>query len=156
VLFSDVVGSTERASALGDARWKRLIERHDKAARSCVGRRGGTIIKKTGDGVLATFPSTTSAVRAAGELRSAMLDNGLEVRIGIHAGDVDRRDDDLSGIALHIANRIAALAQPSEILVSRTVVDLTAGSGLQFVARGERELKGVPGSWPIFGVLPSD
>jgi class 3 adenylate cyclase len=155
VLFSDVVASTEQASLLGGERWKRLLDRHDELARSCVGRRGGTVIKTTGDGVLATLPSAISAIRAAQELRAALGNEGLGVRIGLHVGDVDRRGDDISGLAVNIAARIMHLAAPGEILVSRTATDLVVGSTIAFVDRGEHELKGVSGTWQLFGVSPA-
>lgn len=155
VLFSDVVASTEQASALGGERWKRLLDRHDELARRCVGRRGGAVIKTTGDGVLAILPSAISAIRAGQELRAALGEEGLDVRVGIHVGDVDRRGDDISGLAVNIAARIMHLAAPGEILVSRTVTDLIAGSTIDFADRGDHELKGVPGAWGLFSVTPA-
>jgi class 3 adenylate cyclase len=115
----------------------------------------GRIVKPTGDGILATFDGPARAVRCAAELLAAAAQQGITLRAGLHTGEIEIRPTDVTGIAVHIANRIAALADPSEILVSRTVVDLTAGSGLQFEPRGDHQLKDVPGSWPIFGVLPS-
>jgi class 3 adenylate cyclase len=120
-----------------------------------VGEYRGRVVKSTGDGILATFDGPARAVRCATEIIDAARQQGITLRAGLHTGEIEIRPTDVIGIAVHTANRIAALADPSEILVSRTVVDLTAGSGLQFEPRGERELKGVPGSWPIFGVLPS-
>jgi len=153
VLFSDVVASTEQASALGGERWKRLLDRHDELARTCVGRRGGTVVKTTGDGILAILPSAISSVRAAQELRTALAELGLDVRIGIHVGDVDRRGSDISGLAVNIAARIMHLAAAGEILVSRTVTDLIAGSTIAFADRSEHELKGVPDTWQLFAVV---
>jgi class 3 adenylate cyclase len=115
----------------------------------------GRVVKSTGDGILATFDGPARAVRCAAELIDAAAGQGITLRAGLHTGEIEIRPTDVIGIAVHTANRIAALAAPSQILVSRTVVDLTAGSGLQFQPRGEHQLKGVPGSWPIFGVLPS-
>jgi class 3 adenylate cyclase len=152
VLFSDVVASTEQASALGGEYWKRLLDRHDHVARTCVGRRGGTVIKTTGDGILATLPSALSAIHAAQELRASLTAAGLGVRIGIHVGDVDRRGDDISGLAVNIAARIMHLASPDEILASRTVTDLIADPSTTFTDRGEHELKGVPRTWRLFSV----
>jgi class 3 adenylate cyclase len=152
VLFSDVVGSTERASALGGERWKRLLDRHDHVARTCVGRRGGTVVKTTGDGVVATLPSAISALRAAQEMQAALSDEGLEVRVGVHVGDVDRRGVDISGLAVNIAARIVNIATSGEILVSSTVRQAAASAPLQFESRGEHSLKGVAGEWELFAV----
>jgi class 3 adenylate cyclase len=150
VLFSDVVASTEQAATLGGERWKRLLDRHDELARTCVGRRGGTVIKTTGDGILATLPSGISAIRAAQELQSTLAAEGLKIRIGVHVGDIDLRNDDISGLAVNIAARIMHLAAPGELLVSRTVTDLIVGSTIPIADRGEHELKGVPGTWRLF------
>jgi class 3 adenylate cyclase len=152
VLFSDVVGSTEQASAMGDARWARLLDRHDSIARSCVGRRGGRVVKFEGDAVMAVFPSAGEAVRCGVDLIAAVADVGLQVRVGIHAGDVDRRGDDLSGMAVNIAARVNARAGPGEVLVSETVPRLVTGAGLAFVDRGEHALKGLSESWRLFAV----
>jgi class 3 adenylate cyclase len=154
VLFSDLVESTSRASALGDTRWKRVLDRHDKVVRSCVARRGGTVIKTTGDGVVATLDSTVGAVRAAQELRAALGDEGLEVRVGINVGDVYRRDEDVSGLAVIIAARIMSLAGAGEILVSNAVRLAATGEPVRFEPRGERELKGVPGRWDLYTCEP--
>ena len=154
VLFTDVVGSTEQASAMGDARWARLLDRHDAVARSCVGRRGGTVVKSTGDGVMAVFPSAGEAVRCGLDLVAAVDDVGLAIRVGIHAGDVDRRGNDLSGIAVHIAARVNAVAERGEVLVSESVPRLVSGGGFEFVDRGEHALKGVPEPWRLFAVVP--
>ncbi len=152
VLFSDVVASTERVSALGGERWKRLLDRHDQVARTCVGHRGGTVIKTTGDGIVATLPSAISAVRAAQELRAALGDEGLDVRVGLHVGDVDHRGDDISGLAVNIAARIMHVAAPGEILVSSTVRLAAAAAPVQFQIRGQHPLKGVAGDWELFAV----
>ena len=150
VLYSDLVASTDRATALGDARWRRVLDRHDEIARACVGRRGGTVIKTTGDGILAILPSATSAVHAAEDLRAALFDQGLEVRVGIHVGDIDRRVDDISGVGVVIAARILNLAAPGEILASSAAVSAMTGEPMRFEPRGEHRLKGVPGTWPLF------
>jgi class 3 adenylate cyclase len=115
----------------------------------------GRIVKPTGDGILATFDGPARAVRCAAELLDAAAAQGITLRAGLHTGEIEIRPTDVTGIAVHIANRITGLADPSEILVSRTVVDLTAGSGLQFEARGQHQLKGVPGTWPTFAAVPS-
>jgi class 3 adenylate cyclase len=155
VLFTDIVASTEQLAAKGDDAWKRALDEHDRAMERLVANYRGRVVKSTGDGILATFDGPARAVRCAAEMIDAASQQGITLRAGLHTGEIEFRPADLVGIAVHTANRIAALADPSEILVSRTVVDLTAGSGLQFEPRGERELKGVPGSWPIFGVLPA-
>jgi class 3 adenylate cyclase/alpha-beta hydrolase superfamily lysophospholipase len=154
ILFSDVVGSTERASEMGDTHWARVLDRHDAVARSCVGRRGGTVVKSTGDGVMATFSSARDAVQAGIDLVGAVDDVGLAIRVGIHAGDVDRRGDDLSGIAVHIAARVGAAAGSGEVLVSETVPRLVSGVPFTFVDRGQHALKGVPEPWHLFAVVP--
>ena len=152
VLYSDIVSSTDRAAALGDAHWKRLIDRHDAIARACIGRRGGTVVKTMGDGVLAVLGSASSAVLAADELRAALRAEELEIRVGLHVGDVDRRGDDISGMAVVIAARLLALAAPGEILASSAVVAATAGEPIAFGERGDHTLKGVPGTWPVVAV----
>jgi class 3 adenylate cyclase len=155
VLFTDIVASTERLAASGDDAWGRTLDAHDRTMDRLVASHRGRVVKSTGDGILATFDGPARAVRCAAEMLDAASQQGITLRAGLHTGEIEIRPTDVVGIAVHTANRIAALAEPSEILVSRTVVDLTAGSGLQFEPRGERELKGVPGSWPIFGVLPA-
>jgi class 3 adenylate cyclase len=150
VLYSDLVASTDRTTALGDARWRRVLDRHDEIAQACVGRRGGTVIKTTGDGILAVLASATNALRAARELRAALLEQDLEVRVGVHVGDIDRRGDDISGVGVVIAARILNLAAPGEILVSSAAVSATTGEPIHFEPRGEHHLKGIPGTWPIF------
>jgi len=152
VLFSDIVASTERASALGGERWKRLLDRHDHVARTCVGRRGGTLIKTTGDGIVATFPSAISALSAARELRAALGREGLGVRVGVHVGDVDQRGDDISGLAVNVAARIMNIAAPGEILVSDSVRLAASAVPVEFEARGQHALKGVAGDWALFAI----
>jgi class 3 adenylate cyclase len=152
VLHSDLVASTELASAVGDARWKRVLDCHDEIARSCVGRRGGTLIKTTGDGILAILPSATSALRSAQELRAAIREQDLEVRVSIHVGDIDRRGDDISGINVVIGARILNLAGPGEIVMSQSALAAT-GESIHFESRGEHHLKGVRGTWPIFSIV---
>src|SRR5262249_52662016 len=154
VLYTDLVASTTRATAMGDAHWKRLLDRHDAVSRACVGRRGGTVVKTTGDGILAIIPSVTNALHAAGELHAALGEEELEVRVGIHIGDVDRRGDDISGIAVVIAARVLALAEAGETLVTTAVVGSTAGTSFQFETRGEHQLKGVTGTWLLYAITP--
>jgi class 3 adenylate cyclase len=155
VLFSDLVSSTERASAMGDARWKQLLDRHDDVIRACVGRRGGTVVNTTGDGVVATLPSAAGAIRAAEELRTALAREGLVVRVGMHVGDVERRGADITGVGVVVAARLLGIAGPGEILVSSTVVVAAAGESLQFESRGEHRLKGLRGDWELYAVSPN-
>jgi class 3 adenylate cyclase len=155
ILFSDLVSSTELAHAVGDARWKQLLDRHDDVTRSCVGRRGGTVVNTTGDGVVATFPSATGAVRAARELSTALDREELPVRVGIHVGDIERRGDNITGLGVVVAARILGLAGAGEVLVSSTVVLAAAGEAFDFEARGEHQLKGLPGTWELHAVSSS-
>jgi class 3 adenylate cyclase len=150
VMFTDVVGSTERAASLGDRRWRDLLDAHDAAVRRQLTAFRGREVKATGDGFLATFDGPARAIRCACALRDAASDLHLDVRVGLHTGEIEVRGDDIGGVAVHIGQRVSALAQPSEIMVSSTVKDLVAGSGIEFEDRGEHELKGVPGSWRLF------
>ena len=152
VLFTDIVDSTKRAVELGDERWKELLGRHDVQVRRQLERFHGREVNTTGDGFLARFDGPARAIRCAMAIRDVLRSLGLEVRAGVHTGEVELRDDDISGIAVHIAARVAAAAGPGEVLVSRIVVDLVAGSGLSFAARGEHALKGVAGEWGLFAV----
>jgi class 3 adenylate cyclase len=151
IMFTDLASSTHRATQVGDARWKRVLDRHDQIARSCIGRRGGVVIKHMGDGLLATLPSASTAVRAAQELRAALRDEGLNVRIGVHVGDVDRRGDDISGVNVHIAARLLDHASGGEIVLSSTALAST-GDAIPVEARGECTLKGVPGTWALYAI----
>jgi class 3 adenylate cyclase len=155
VLFTDIVASTEQLAASGDDAWGRALDAHDRTMERLVTSYRGRVVKSTGDGILATFDGPARAVRCAAELLDAAAAQGITLRAGLHTGEIEIRPTDVIGIAVHTANRICALADPSEILVSRTVVDLTAGSGLQFEPRGEHQLKGVPGTWPTFAAAPS-
>jgi len=154
VLFTDIVGSTRRAVELGDREWRLLLNRHDSLAEREVTRHGGRVIKTTGDGVLATFDGPARSVRCAQALNDGAQALGIVLRAGVHTGEVERRGDDIAGLGVNIASRIEALAQPGEILVSRTVTDLVAGSGLDFDDRGEHALKGVPGRWQLYAARP--
>jgi class 3 adenylate cyclase len=154
VLFTDIVGSTERAAEIGDQRWRELLDRHDAVVAAELERFRGRVIKTLGDGLLATFDGPARAIRCARAIVDALTGLGLELRAGIHTGECERRGDDLGGIAVHIGARIAACAQPGEVLVSGTVKDLVFGSGIEFEAKGSRPLKGVPGEWPLFAALP--
>ncbi len=150
VLFTDLVDSTRRAADIGDASWKLLIERHDRSVRKAVGSCSGRVVKTTGDGVLALFPSAGVAVRAAERIRDDLVADDLRVRIGIHVGDVDRRGDDISGLAVNIAARVMAKAGTSEVVVTDSVVSATAGQVASFASTGTHELKGIPGEWYLF------
>jgi class 3 adenylate cyclase len=150
VLFTDIVESTRRASQIGDRRWNVLLDEHDLQSRQLVARFGGHVVKHTGDGMLATFDGPARAVQCAQDLRDALAGAGVPIRAGLHTGEVEQRRDDLGGIAVHIAARVAALANEGEVLVSRTVRDLVVGSDLNFEQRGAHELKGVPENWQIY------
>jgi class 3 adenylate cyclase len=155
VLFTDIVASTEQLAATGDDAWGRTLDEHDRTMDRLVASYRGRVVKSTGDGILATFDGPARAVRCAAEMIDAASHQGITLRAGLHTGEIEIRPTDVVGIAVHTANRIAALADAGQILVSRTVVDLTAGSGLQFEPRGERALKGVPGSWATYAALPN-
>jgi class 3 adenylate cyclase len=150
VLFIDIVGSTERVATLGDERWTRLLEAFLASVRAEVGRYRGREVDTAGDGLLAIFDGPGRAVRCALAIRQAVLGLGLEIRAGLHTGEVEVRDDDVRGIAVHIGARVAALAEAGEVLVSSTVRDLVAGSGLLFEDRGPHRLKGVPDAWRLY------
>ncbi|MFN2536741.1 MAG: alpha/beta fold hydrolase [Mycobacteriales bacterium] len=149
MLFSDIVGSTSRVAELGDERWRDLLERHDQIVRLQLARYGGREISATGDGFLATFASPSAALQCALALRDALVAAGIEVRAGIHTGEVELRAEDITGLAVHIAARVAALAGAGEVLVSEPVPALVVGSTHVFEDWGEHELKGVPGRWRI-------
>jgi class 3 adenylate cyclase len=152
VLFTDIVDSTQTAAALGDSAWRRLLERHQLAVRDALARSSGREVKSTGDGFLMTFDGPARAIRCARAIIESSDSLGIEIRAGAHTGECEVMGDDIGGIAVHIAARVSARAGPSEILVSRTVKDLVAGSGIQFEDRGEHELKGVPDSWQLLAV----
>ena len=152
LLFTDVVSSTRTAAALGDRRWRELIEAHHASVRALVARHRGRIIDTAGDGVLAMFDGPGRTIRCAKAIVDDARRLGLEVRAGVHTGECEQVGDHLRGLAVHIGARVAALAGPSEVVVSGTVKDLVAGSGLIFEDRGTHELRGVPGGWPIYAV----
>jgi len=152
VLFTDIVGSTERAAAVGDQEWRRLLDEHDAIATQRVTEFDGTLVKTTGDGLLATFDGPSRAVACAEAIRDGLAPLDLQVRAGVHTGELERRGDDVGGIGVHIGSRIAGLAGPGEVWVSRTVKDLTAGSGLSFADRGRHALKGVPDEWELYAL----
>ena len=152
MLFTDIVGSTERAVELGDRRWRELLEVHDDLGGRLVEQWGGRLVKTTGDGLLAIFDGPGRAIGCAVALRDQLGDIDVRIRAGLHAGEVELRDDDVGGIAVHIAARILAEARPDEIVVSRTVRDLVAGSDRGLADRGTHRLKGVEGDWQLFAV----
>jgi class 3 adenylate cyclase len=153
VLFTDIVDSTSRAAELGDKRWRALLAAHDQAVRLEIERHGAREIKSTGDGFLAVFDGPARAVHCAAAIRDAVRGLGLEVRSGLHTGEVELADTDVRGIAVHIGARVAAMARAGEVLVSSTVKDLVFGSGIRFEDRGMHELKGVPDEWRIYTSL---
>jgi class 3 adenylate cyclase len=155
VLFTDIVSSTEKASAVGDRAWGELVERHHKVVRAMLGRYRGVEQDVAGDGFFATFDGPARGVKCAQAIVDAIRPLEIEVRAGVHTGEVGTAGDKVSGIAVNVAARVAALAGPSEILVSQTVKDLVAGSGLRFHERGSRELKGVEGAWHLYAVAES-
>jgi class 3 adenylate cyclase len=152
VLFTDIVGSTERAVQLGDKAWRDLLQRHDAMVREALARHRGREVKSTGDGFLATFDGPARAIRCARAIRASAPELGLGVRAGLHTGECELIGEDIGGLGVHIGARVAALARPSEVLVSRTVTDLVAGAGIAFRPRGTHQLKGVPGDWELFAV----
>jgi class 3 adenylate cyclase/pimeloyl-ACP methyl ester carboxylesterase len=152
VLFTDIVASTERQAAVGPGEWSRLTDRHEAMVRAALLRHRGREIKTTGDGFLVTFDSTGRALRCAAEILAGAKDIGLELRAGVHTGEVEVRGDDIAGLAVTIAKRVCDLAGSGEVLVTRTVSDQVVGSGLHLGDRGKHELKGVPGTWRLFSV----
>jgi class 3 adenylate cyclase len=155
VMFTDIVASTERSSALGDRAWQDVVAEHDRIVRGSVARYRGREIKTLGDGFLATFDGPARAVRCGLAITTAVRDLGIDVRVGLHTGEIDLDGDDVRGIAVAIGSRVGAIAGPSEVLVSSTVKDLVAGSGLSFSDAGEHELKGVPDRWRLYRVVSS-
>ena len=153
VLFSDIVASTQRASRLGDRRWRELLNVHDELARRLVEEFGGQLVKTTGDGLLATFDGPGRGIRRAAALRDELGGIGVQLRVGLHTGEVELRDGDVGGIAVHIAARVMAAAGPGEILTSRTVRDLIVGSDIVLDDRGTHPLRGVEGTWQLFAVV---
>jgi pimeloyl-ACP methyl ester carboxylesterase len=152
VLFTDVVGSTETANRVGDRAWRSLLDRHHQVIRRELDRWRGREIDTAGDGFLATFDGPARGIRCAVAATEGVRDLGLEIRAGLHTGEVEIADDNVRGIAVHIGSRVSGLAGPGEVLVSRTVADLVAGSGIVLAERGEHDLKGVPGRWLVYAV----
>jgi class 3 adenylate cyclase len=150
VLFTDIVDSTRSAATMGDQAWRRVLDNHDQLAIQTIEKHRGTLVKSTGDGILATFDGPGRAVRCALAFGTASKQIGLPLRAGLHTGEIEIRGRDIGGIAVHAAARVMAHSQPSEVLVSRVVTDLVAGAGLKFAERGSHELKGLPGRWDLF------
>jgi class 3 adenylate cyclase len=150
VLFTDIVGSTERAIQLGDRRWSELLDTHDDGVRHHLARNRGKEIKTTGDGFLACFGTPSEAIRCALDIADSAQKLGIEIRAGLHSGECEWRGDDIAGVAVHVAARISAIAGPGQVLVSRTVSDLVDGSGLDFSEGGSHQLRGLPGTWELF------
>jgi class 3 adenylate cyclase len=152
VLFTDVVGSTELAAEVGDRRWRSLLEDHDATAGRALEAHQGSLIKSTGDGLLATFDRPAAAIRCAQSLREALSRQGIQIRAGVHTGEIELMDQDVGGMAVHIAARVSSRAGIGQTFASRTVKDLVVGSGIQFEEAGAMQLKGVPGEWELFAV----
>ncbi len=152
VMFTDIVSSTERAAELGDARWRELLQALEATARREIARARGQTVKMLGDGVLATFDGPARAVRCACALRDSVKRLGLELRAGVHTGEIERIGDDVGGLAVHLGARVGALAGAGEVLASQTVRDLVVGSGIEWDERGAHTLKGVPGEWRVYAV----
>jgi class 3 adenylate cyclase len=155
VLFTDIVGSTDRASELGNRRWKELLERHHATVRGCLSRHGGKEIDTAGDGFFATFEGPARAVRCAQDIHDSVAVIGLQLRAGVHTGEVETIDGKVGGITVVIGARIGALAEGGEVLVSSTVRDLTMGSGMRYEDRGEHPLKGIEGLWRLYAAKGS-
>jgi len=150
VLFTDLVSSTRLVADMGDRRWRELLDAHDQLTEELISRFRGRLIGRTGDGLLATFDGPARAVRAGRAIGDEIRRLGVEVRVGLHAGEIVQRGDDIGGIAVHLAARVMSIAEAGEVVVSRTVKDLTAGSGLTFADRGIHQLKGIPDEWQLF------
>jgi class 3 adenylate cyclase len=152
VMFTDIAASTRRAAEMGDTGWRFLLERHDALFGRALDRHRGREVKRTGDGFMATFDGPARAIRCAASVAEAMGSLGLEVRAGLHTGELEVMDGDVGGLAVHIAARVVDRAEPREVLVSSTVKDLVVGSGIDFQDRGAHELRGVSGQWRLYAV----
>ena len=153
VLFTDIVGSTEHLARVGDRAWRDVLVAHDDRANRAIEEHEGRTVKSTGDGILAIFEGPAQAVRAARAVADAVGNLEIQIRAGVHVGEIETRGDDVAGVTVHIASRVAALAGPDHVLVTSTVRDLSAGSGLGFDDAGDHELKGIPGSWHLFQIV---
>jgi class 3 adenylate cyclase len=154
LLFTDIVGSTERAASMGDQAWRSLLDAHDRTVRDHLRRFRGKEINTTGDGFLASFDGPARAIRCALAISESTRPLGIDLHLGLHTGECEVRGDDLGGLAVHIAARVSSLAAPGEVLVSGTVKDLVVGSRIDFADRGEHQLKGVPGTWRLYRAVP--
>jgi class 3 adenylate cyclase len=152
ILFTDFVGSTKHLSAVGDHAWRNLLDSHDVIARTLVEQHGGRLVATTGDGILATFDGPGRAIRCATALRDTLRPLGVEIRAGLHTGEIEIRGTDIAGIAVHLAARVLAAATAGELWVSAAVPMLVAGAGFEFDDRGNHELKGIDGTWQLFAV----
>jgi class 3 adenylate cyclase len=156
VLFTDIVGATARAAELGDRAWRELLAKHHETVRGLLGRFRGVEQDTAGDGFFASFDGPARAIHCASAIVESMPELGLEVRAGVHTGECELMDGKVAGIAVHTGARVSSFAQPGEVLVSSTVKDLVAGSGISFEDRGARQLKGVPGEWRVYAVTRGD
>lgn len=152
LMFTDIVGSTQRVAELGDHAWLRLVEAHHTKVRGLLARFGGSEVDCAGDGFFATFGTATSAIVCGTAITASVRPLGLEVRAGLHTGECERVGAAVRGVAVHTAARLAKLAEPGEVLVTATVRDVVAGSGIRFADRGSRDLKGLPGRWQLYAV----
>jgi class 3 adenylate cyclase len=155
ILFTDIVDSTKRAGELGDKRWRELLERHNALVRRHIEEYRGQEVDRAGDGFLTTFDGPARAIRCAQAIVASASRQGLEIRAGVHSGEVELLEQGIGGIAVHLGARVASLAEPGEVLVTTTVRDLVAGSGIEFVERGTHQLKGVPGTWDLLSAVPA-
>jgi class 3 adenylate cyclase len=153
IMFTDIVGSTQHAHKLGDRDWKILLESHDKLCENCVKKFRGELIKRTGDGIHATFDRPGRAISCAREILDGAQNLGIGIRVGLHTGECEIRGQETEGVAVHLAARVAALANSNEVLVSRTVRDLVAGSGLEFTDRGIHKMRGFPEEWQVYSIV---
>jgi pimeloyl-ACP methyl ester carboxylesterase/class 3 adenylate cyclase len=153
IMFTDIVGSTEQVAQLGDRRWDEVLTRHDSMVHRQIERFRGRLVKRTGDGVLLTFDGPARAISCAISIVAGARQLGIMLRVGVHSGEIEVRDGDIGGIAVHIASRVADAAEPGEVFVSRTVTELVAGSGIAFADRGVHSLRGVPGQWQLLAVV---
>jgi len=153
VLFTDIVSSTQKLEAIGDHRWRQLLDSHHTRVRELLHRYGGTEIDTAGDGFFATFDGPTRAIRCACAIRDAVREIGLEIRAGLHTGEIEYQRTKATGIAVHVGARVAALARPGEVLVTSTVTQLVLGSEIHFAARGSHTLKGIADQWQLFAVV---
>jgi class 3 adenylate cyclase len=154
VMFTDIVESTESATRMGDSRWRRVLDAHDGLIREQLPRFGGREVNTTGDGFVATFDGPARAVRCGQALVHALAQRGIQIRVGVHTGECERRSNDLAGVTVHIAARVGALAGPNQVLVTSTVRDLVLGSGIAFEEVGAHNLKGIPGCWILLSAQP--